>query len=48
MNLTEKSKAIKEFADKVKRELAAFVANVPEMRQVVDNTVQEMTEEVQK
>lgn len=45
---TRKSEAIKEFANNVKRELAAFVVNVPEMRQVVDNTVKEMTEEVQK
>jgi hypothetical protein len=40
----ERAKAIADFARKAKKELSAFVANVPEICCVIDNLVKEMTE----
>lgn len=39
---TAKSEAVKEFAKRLKKELAYIVANVPDMREVVDNLLKEM------
>ena len=37
-----KAEAIKEFAERVKKEIACFVPNVDDVREVIDNTAKEM------
>lgn len=39
---TVKAEAIKEFAERVKKEIACFVPNVDDVREVIDNTAEEM------